>query len=68
MTTTYIVITTNPDDPFVEPEVYHLDTAEEIAEAQQALADAGIESAPVFVGEPGDPESYRNGQVLFAAN
>jgi hypothetical protein len=58
MTTTYIVI---------EENVYLTNTAEEIAEAQAALRDAGLASAPVYVGEPdGLGESYRNGQVLWA--
>jgi hypothetical protein len=46
---------------------YAVDTAEEIAVAKAALREVGIESAPVFVGEPdGLGDSYRNGQVLWA--
>lgn len=46
---------------------YPTDTTEEIAEAKQALRDAELDSAPVYVGEPdGEGDSYKNGQVLYA--
>lgn len=44
---------------------HQTDTAEQIAAAQAALAEAGEQQAPVFVGDP-DGDHHRNGQVLFA--
>ena len=46
---------------------YAVDTVEEVAEAQAAMREAGLASAPVYVGEPdGLGDSYPNGQVVFA--
>lgn len=51
----------------IDEQVFATDTTEEIAEAKAALRDAGLTSAPVYVGEAdGLGDSYRNGQVLFA--
>jgi len=60
MTTTYITIGET---------TYCLTSDSARAEARAALRDAGIESAPVYVGEPdGSGDSYKNGEILFAAN
>lgn len=46
---------------------YPTDTDEQIAEAKEALREAGLTEAPVYAGEPdGLGDSYANGQVLFA--
>ncbi len=45
-----------------------IDTETKLVAAQLALAESGIESAPVYVGEPdGLGDSHANGQVLHAA-
>lgn len=48
-----------------ETEIYLTDTDEEIAAAKDALADAELSQAPVFVGDP-DGDHHKNGQILFA--
>jgi hypothetical protein len=49
-------------------EAYPTNTSDEIAAAQSALAAAGLESAPVYAGEPdGLGDSYSSGQILWAA-
>lgn len=57
----------------IEDECYRTDTIEEIAAAQQALREAGIEDTPVYAtpvepgeGGPSHPDAYPNGQTLFA--
>lgn len=61
--TTYIAIRRDGGDC----DTYLTDTDEQIAEAREALIDAGLDSAPIYVGEPdGLGDSYRNGQVLHA--
>lgn len=47
--------------------VYATDTAEQVAEAQAALAAHGLDSAPVWAGDPDCTDSYRTGDVLWAA-
>lgn len=61
---TWITIET---DPNLSPEIYPVDTVEEIAVAVVALKDAGHDQAPVYVGDPDSPDCYRNGQIVFAA-
>lgn len=48
-------------------EVYEIDTGAGLLAAQHALRDAGIKSAPVYVGDPNCPDTYKSGQTLFAA-
>jgi len=49
----------------IDEQVFATDTAEEIAAAKAALRDAGLASAPVYVGEPdGLGDSHKNGQIL----
>jgi len=63
---TYIVIA---------DETYPVDTAEQCEVAAEALREAGLESAAVWTSPleslddiaSGDPDAYRNGNVLFAA-
>ena len=50
---------------FVGDDVFVVDTLEEIEIAQQAMREIGEERTEVWVGEPEDPESYKNGQILF---
>lgn len=48
-------------------ETYPLDTGEQIIAARQALREAGLESAPVWYGEPGSPDTYKSTvHTLFA--
>jgi hypothetical protein len=60
--TTYITITEGEHTA-----VYATDTAEQIAEAQAALAAHGIDSARVWTGDPDCPDSYETGDVLWAS-
>jgi hypothetical protein len=46
-------------------ETYPTDTAEQIEAAKAALREHGLESRPVYTGDP-DGESQRNGQILWA--
>ena len=46
--------------------IYTLDTEADILEAKHALQLAGLERAAVYVGDPESPDSYPNGQILFA--
>lgn len=63
-TMTYICIAR---DGSGDVDTYPTNTAEEIAVAEEALRAAGLESAPVYAGEPdGEGDSYKNGDVLFA--
>jgi hypothetical protein len=49
-------------------ETHKTNTDEEVAEARKALADAGLEKADEFAGEPdGLGDSYRNGNIVWAA-
>lgn len=50
----------------VDEESYPVDTPEQIEAAEEALKAAGEASAPVYVGHPDCPDSYANGQILFA--
>jgi hypothetical protein len=64
MTKSYIAIELKETG---ETETYSVDTDGQVKEAQQALRDHGLDSAPVFVGEPdGSGDSYPDGNVLFA--
>jgi len=50
----------------IDEEVYTLATDSDYVEAKAALGEAGLVSTPVYVGDPDDPDSYANGQILFA--
>lgn len=52
----------------IHDEPWTIDTAEEIAAAMQAMTDAGMAEAEVWVGDPDGQEgdTYKNGQKLFA--
>ena len=50
----------------INDETYLTDTDKQIAAARKALMVAGLESAPVWAGHPDCPDSYRNGDVLWA--
>jgi len=56
------------EQPGFDDAVYPIDTAEEIAAAQAALRDAGIAEAPILYGEAGEPDTYRSGRTLLAAD
>ena len=62
--TSYITI---PRDGSHDVDCYTLDTTEEIDAARKALLDAGLESAPIFVCDPDCPDSYKAGNILWAA-
>lgn len=59
---TYIVIDQGEGGDFA---FYYTDTEEQIDEARAALAAWGLDSAPVWAGDPDCPDSYKNGQVVF---
>jgi hypothetical protein len=62
--TTHIVIARDEHDN----DAYTLDTDAEVLAARIALRAAGLESAPIYAGEPdGEGDSYLNGNTLFAA-
>jgi hypothetical protein len=64
----YIVIEHEADDSGpLDPDVCVIDTAAQESAARSALRDRGIDHADIYVGDPGDPDSYRSGGVLFAA-
>lgn len=66
-TTTFITIPcTASDGSPLDPDTYLVDTDAQTAEAKRAMRDAGIESAPVWAGEPEEGESVATGQVLYA--
>ena len=50
----------------VDDEIYFVDDLAEIAVAQEAMREAGLAEVKVNAGDPDCPDSYRNGQVLFA--
>lgn len=50
-----------------EADVYPIDTPDELAAAREALHEAGLAEAPVYVGDPDSSNTYQNGQVVFAA-
>jgi len=52
------------DGQELDPIMYSLDTAEETTEAAEALTEAGLDSAPVWVGEGED--AIKNGLVVLA--
>jgi hypothetical protein len=64
----YICITpTAADGSPLDPLTYEVDSDEGRAAARRALAEARIEQATVYVGEPdGEGDSHTNGQVLLA--
>lgn len=53
------------DNEHPEHTTYEIDTNEQIALAKAAMRRGGIESLPVYVGDP-EGDSQRNGEVLFA--
>lgn len=60
----HIIIHINSE---LDPTTYPIDSYEEIVAAEAALRDAGLAFEDVWVGEPGSPDAYKNGQKLFAA-
>ena len=62
----YIVIDNKDDRAYSE--IYEIDTEAGLSAARAALRNAGIESAPVWVGDSDSPDTYKNGQTLFAAD
>lgn len=58
----YISIPRNSDDF----DAYSIDTLAEIEIAQAAMLEADMTEAPVYAGAPDCPDSYANGQTLFA--
>ena len=64
-TSTFITININSD---LDPISYATDSDEEIAAAREALRDAGLAYEHVWAGGIGDPDSYKTGNKLFAAN
>lgn len=64
---TYICIPNEEtDDYLTDVETYTTDTPAEIEIAQEAMRAAGITEADVWAGDPECPDSYKNGQKLFA--
>lgn len=43
-----------------------LDTDAQVAEATQALCDADLDQAWIYVGDPGCPDSYRTDRRFLA--
>lgn len=60
----YIVI---ESDDGTDNQVMPIDTAAEIADARFALAEAGIDRASVYHGDPNDPDSYRDPVLVLSA-
>lgn len=58
----FILINTGAEDSTPYP----LDSVEQIEAAQDAMREHGMDSAPVYVGDPDDPDSYRAGHDLLA--
>lgn len=50
----------------IDDDVSLVDTEAEIQAAQEAMRQAGRMEARVYVGDPSSPETYPNGQILFA--
>ena len=50
----------------IDDEIWMLETAADVLAAKVALRQAGLTEARVFVGDPESPETYPNGQILFA--
>lgn len=52
----------------IDDQIFPTDTPEEIEAATTALREAGLAQSPVIVSptDENSPESYPNGQILFA--
>lgn len=65
--TTFVVIPRSDEEGRpLDPDTYPLDTDAEVAEARAAMREAGLESAPVWSGEPDEDEGVKTWMVLFA--
>ena len=55
-------------EPESYDEVWACDTSEEISSAAARLRELGLKAAPVYVGDPDEPDAYKTTEMVYAGS